>query len=536
MVNKSDLRPDLLQTIRDELTVKPMIKSSFIKKAVEAYPVFQEGQTRLLLPKYYALEKLGKPAIIDCSINDADRINLTFRGKPRDYQLEIIDKCSEYLFEEHEKMRLKPYGGGVITIPPGKGKTFIALYLLFICKVKTLIVVHTEFLVGQWMERIKQYIPDARIGVIQGKKIDIDNKDIVIGMLQSISGKDYDDDIFEGFPLVIFDEVHHLGAKMFSKALLKIQAPYTIGLSATPKRKDRLDKVFLWHLGPMMYEMYAQIDSTILVKAYNFSISKPDNKYKLVLSFGKQPNTAKMITNLTEVSLRNKLIINMINDIFPVMPPTPSEQQLYNRYKLCDLVLYDDDNLFDKVVNKEFTMIPTEPCPYKYIINYRKLIILTDRREHLAQLEKELIAINLQWKERIGYYIGGMRQDELKLSEQKSIILATFQMASEALDIKGLDTVILCTPQSDVVQATGRIMREEVHKRKNIPTIYDIVDSIDIFRFQAKKRFMDYVDKEYQIIWHNVCDEQITEGHSPFAMVNLPKKKKAKNDDDDFID
>ena len=46
------------------------------------------------------------------------------------------------------------------------------------------------FLLNQWKERIQQFLPGARVGTIQGETIDIEDKDIVIGMLQSISMKD----------------------------------------------------------------------------------------------------------------------------------------------------------------------------------------------------------------------------------------------------------------------------------------------------------------------------------------------------------
>lgn len=541
MVNKCDLTSEKLAEIKNDLTVKPMIKSSFMpgNKEPDSFAIYQEGATKLLLPKYYAIEKLGMPKQIETHINDMDRINVKFAGKPRDYQMEIINQCKQS-FLSNENASLKAFGGGIITIPPGRGKTFIALYLVWLLKVKTLIVVHTEFLVGQWRERIHQYIPNAKIGVIQGKKINTEGKDIVIGMLQSISGKEYDDDIFEGFPLVIFDEVHHLGAKMFSKALLKIQAPYTLGLSATPKRKDKLDKVFMWHLGPMIYEMYAQIDASILIKMYNFNLSTSNAKYKKIYSgwaFNgkmKQINTGKMVTNLTELEQRNVLILNMIKDAFPIFPPNPEEQKKYNKYKLKEMMVFDDDNLYDKF-NCEFQQLTLEIIPYKYVHNYRKLIILTDRREHLASIEKMLIASDPLWHDRIGYYVGGMKEHELKRSEQMSIILATFQMASEALDIKGLDTLILATPQSDVVQASGRILREEAHKRKNIPTIYDIIDTIDFFKCQAKKRYMDYVSKEYQIEWYDVLDTNMVQGQNSLGQI-LTRKNKKGIVDDDFID
>jgi superfamily II DNA or RNA helicase len=59
----------------------------------------------------------------------------------------------------------------------------MALNILSKLKKKTLIIVHKEFLLNQWVERIEQFIPSAKIGVIRQNICDIENKDIVIGML-----------------------------------------------------------------------------------------------------------------------------------------------------------------------------------------------------------------------------------------------------------------------------------------------------------------------------------------------------------------
>ena len=72
-------------------------------------------------------------------------------------------------------------------------------------------------------------------------------------MLQSLSMIDYNEDIFSSFGFVIYDECHHLGAETFSKALLKTNFKYTLGLSATTKRADGLTKVFKWFLGDIAY-------------------------------------------------------------------------------------------------------------------------------------------------------------------------------------------------------------------------------------------------------------------------------------------
>ena len=90
---------------------------------------------------------------------------------------------------------------------------------------------------------------NAKVGIIQQDKVDIEGKDIVLGMLHSISMKDYDPSIFSSFGTVVVDEVHHIAARVFSNALPKVSSKFMIGLSATPNRKDGLSKVFEWFIG-----------------------------------------------------------------------------------------------------------------------------------------------------------------------------------------------------------------------------------------------------------------------------------------------
>ena len=78
------------------------------------------------------------------------------------------------------------------------------------------------------MERIEQFLPNARVGKIQAKTIDVDDKDIVLCMLQSLSMKDYPKEIFYDFGFTIVDECHHLGAEVFSRAFFKIVTKYAL--------------------------------------------------------------------------------------------------------------------------------------------------------------------------------------------------------------------------------------------------------------------------------------------------------------------
>ena len=80
-------------------------------------------------------------------------------------------------------------GGGLISLPCGAGKTVISLYIISLIKKKTIILVHKDFLMNQWYDRIKQFLPSARIGKIQQNTIDVADKDIVLAMVQSISMK-----------------------------------------------------------------------------------------------------------------------------------------------------------------------------------------------------------------------------------------------------------------------------------------------------------------------------------------------------------
>ena len=97
----------------------------------------------------------------------------------------------------------------------------------------------------------------------------------------------------------------------------------------------------------------------------------------------------------------------------------------------------------------------------------------------------------------VGYYIGGMKESALKETETKKVVIATYAMASEGLDIKTLTTLIMATPKTDIEQSVGRILRE---KNENGPLVIDIIDSHEPFKNQWKKRKTFYMKEKYKII------------------------------------
>jgi superfamily II DNA or RNA helicase len=126
----------------------------------------------------------------------------------------------------------------------------------------------------------------------------------------------------------------------------------------------------------------------------------------------------------------------------------------------------------------------------------RKILILSERKNQLKDLE-ELIAIDNIAS--YGYYIGGMKMTDLDISATKQIILATYQMSSEGLNIPTLNTVILASPIGDIQQSVGRILREKKTERKYIPLCIDIYDDFSLFKFKGNKRIKYYNNNGYEV-------------------------------------
>lgn len=322
--------------------------------------------------------------------------------------------------------------------------TVIGLYIISQLKTKTLIVVHKEFLLDQWKERISQFLPKARVGMIKAQVCDVDNKDIVIGSLQSLCMKDYDRSIFETFGMAIYDEVHRTGAEVFSRVYQKVNVSYSLGLSATVNRKDGLTKVFKWHIGDIVFKGEKAKDNLkVVMKEYYDANHLYSREHTL---WNKKPNMTKMITNICDFVPRNAFIVQTI----------------------CDILLEEPN---------------------------RKILILSDRRGHLEALKPLVENHGIT----TGFYYGGLKQEELKESEKQQVLLATFAYSAEGLDIKGLDTLILASPKSDIVQSVGRILRDKPSDRKHVPLVIDITDNFSIFPNQARKRASYYKSQGYDV-------------------------------------
>lgn len=323
--------------------------------------------------------------------------------------------------------------------------TVMALNIISKVQKKTLILVHKEFLMNQWIERIGEFLPSARIGKIQGPKFEVDDRDIVLGMIQTMYSRDFPAGAFDSFGLTIIDEVHRIGSEEFSKTLLKTVTPYMLGISATVDRKDGLTSVLHMFIGDKIYHDDSEKEDPVIVRGIQFQHTDPDF-IQMEYDFRGNPKYSTMISKLCDFGPRKNFIVKVTQDLL-------SEN------------------------------------------SGKQIMILAHNRSLLTYLHD---AIQHKSIGTVGYYVGGMKEKALKETEAKQIVLATYAMAAEALDIKTLSTLIMATPKTDIEQSVGRILRS---KHEN-PIVVDIVDLHDTFQNQWKTRKRFYKKCNYKIIYN----------------------------------
>ncbi len=138
--------------------------------------------------------------------------------------------------------------------PPGVGKTVVGTYLVAARGCSTLILVHRQPLLDQWLAQLSLFLglEPKQIGQIgAGKKTG--NGQLDVAMIQSLVRKDNVQDIVAHYGQVIVDECHHLPAVSFERVLAEVKARYVVGLTATPQRRDGHHPIMAMQLGPVRF-------------------------------------------------------------------------------------------------------------------------------------------------------------------------------------------------------------------------------------------------------------------------------------------
>jgi superfamily II DNA or RNA helicase len=485
-IRKDSLTPQQTEKIRKELTVAPKAPTRFAPPP-DSFTIFSESPSRFYLPRVWARGEFGDPQESILVDGDPIREDLKFVGTPYEYQKEIIEQF------------VQVGGNGLICVPCGRGKTFMAISIAARIGRKFMVVVDKEFLLQQWSGELQALMPGIRIGIIQENKKQIDvvetkpvvftipelkeklralglkvggtkdellarlreaepagpvdaakgrpvlKYDCCIAMIQTLVQRDFAESDFRSFGLSIFDECHHLGAAHFSRALGKVQTKYMLGLSATPVRDDGLTKVFEWYIGkPVYWEKVREADPDVIVRKVAFDSDDPvySNEPR---DFRGEVALATLLTQILEYEPRNEKIDEI----------------------MAELVACAD----------------------------RRILVLSDRKTHLERIEK-----GLPKGTTVSYYIGGMKE-EVRESGAKTaqVLLGTYAMASEAMNIKTLNTMLMASPRRKIEQSTGRILRVQKADRKVQPLIVDVVDSHDLYKKQWLKRRVYYKKCAYKM-------------------------------------
>lgn len=290
---------------------------------------------------------------------------------------------------------LKAKGGAVLSLAVGHGKTCCGLYMACALRAKTVILVHKSFLADQWADRIRQFVPAASISFIRGAVCDTSG-DFVIAMIQTLTSRAHPPSTFDPFSLLIFDEAHHVAAKVFCQVMFSLNMPYTLGLTATPSRKDGLERLLYTFLGPLSYTKALQAQHSVTVHIHKYTC--PDY----------------------------------------ALPPHPNARGDVDYARLLSSLTQNEDR-----TTRIADLIETN-------LRGRNVLLLSHRRAHLDAL---LVALTRRGMD-AALYVGGIKEVPSSL-----ILLSTYAYVSEGFDEPRLDALVLATPASDIAQTVGRILR-----------------------------------------------------------------------------
>jgi superfamily II DNA or RNA helicase len=429
--------------VRKTLTVKPFVPKVFVPNAnsVPRYKVFSEVEDAFYLPKHYGLDTYGPVKSSTRDVAETDAKFWTFGGSIRPQQVPVVDSF----------LKPEPHDG-IISLHTGGGKTVCALYIASQLRLPTLVIVHNSFLRDQWDERVRQFLPKARIGRIQGDLCEVENKDIVIAMLQTLSMKEIPIATFKPLGLVIVDECHHIASEVFVQALPKVTSKYMMGLSATPTRKDGLMPVAHWFLGPLLYNSNTGDikDPGVTAEVYEY---KNDDPVFNEIIYNRQGVmfTTLMINKLTECEHRTRWLVDILTDVLEGEP-------------------------------------------------HRQVLVLTDRVQHTKDLLAALPESLRKSSAILSQDVSAAKRSEFCSS--CSVLIATYAMCKEGFDVPTLNTLLMATPRPDVDQIVGRILRVEKSARTTHPLILDVVDPQ--FRRQFQERNSLYQKRSYVVTKMNL--------------------------------
>ncbi|MBU0569396.1 DEAD/DEAH box helicase, partial [Patescibacteria group bacterium] len=381
---------------------------------------------------------------------DQNNLRLTIDDNRKELK-PITFSCTLKLKPEQQKVskELLKHERVILEAKPGFGKTIVGLYCMKRRKQPTLIVVHTKTLLYQWLRRIDKWfnLKEKDVGIIGDNKWKIGAK-VTIASYQTLVRRGLEK-VKERHGLVIIDECQHVPAKTLSEVVKQLPAKYVIGLTATPCRRDKLEKLMHFYI------------STKIVQA----------------------NSQVAFTKKQAPTLPTKLIIKRTN--FEVDKSIKSINSDFQ--EICKLLITDDERnslIIQDIVNA--------------LHLGAKCLVLTERIDHCDTLLEKLkksakgihaaIASGKMTKKNRQRIAQRMKQDRFQL------LIATGKLIGEGFDWPELSHLFLAYTFSwkgKLVQYVGRVQRETEGKKEAI--VYDYLDyDVPMLKIMYFKRLRTY--------------------------------------------
>jgi len=335
---------------------------------------------------------------------------------------------------------------GLLVAPPGVGKTVIGTYLIAARSRSTLVLVHRQPLLDQWIAQLSMFLGLApkTVGQIGAGK-HTPNGRLDVAMIQSLVRLGSVDDLVATYGQVIVDECHHIPAVSFERVLSEVKARFVTGLTATPRRRDGLHPITEMQLGPVRFAVDARSQAA------------------------QRPFDHRLVVRETAFRRDRAVPLDSIQTLYAAL--AANEQR--NRLILDDVTTA--------------------------LVQGRSPILLTERKDHLQFLAASLRGV----ARHLVVLRGGMTPTERRSATatlaaipdaEPRLLIATGRYIGEGFDDARLDTLFLAMPISwkgTLVQYAGRLHR--LYPGKTEVRIYDYVDSnVPLLARMFEKRLRGY--------------------------------------------
>lgn len=436
--DKSKLTTTQLNRMRRELVLVPTVFKGDPEPAV----LFEEDATHIWVPRHYpenaatplpTIDHLRQVATGAMVVSfDVKTTLQESRG-----QVTAVENMTSYILANH---------AGVLQAYTGCGKTIMGYTIAANFGRAIGVFVYNNHMMRNWIETAQLVfgLKEEDIGVVQGDRCDL-GKAVTVMMVQSLYSREYPDALYDQMGFLLADEVNRFAAPVWQGTISMFGAPFRMGMSADPSRKDGLDDVVTWNFGRVAHKVPEKKKKALpLVCQVQIQKSYPRSKY--IQHWGEWRG----------------------------FPDTMKYRKLISQDRARDAVMVEE------MLNAR--------------ISGRKALVFTQYRDHVERL-KDLFEMSVALESKVpvtstSALMGGLKKKELKPAMEADFIFTTYAFSRDALNLPHIDTVFFCTPCGDPLQAIGRL-RDTGPEKKSLLGV-DFYEDTAYSREQAAKRAVKF--------------------------------------------